>query len=97
MTTAKTQLLRQCKMESPVPKDALQNQATMTYNTAGQVTPIANIAGTSQFGYTNGFRTSVTDPLNRTTASMVDAAGRLVGVADPAGNLTQYAYDRLTN
>ncbi|HYE27783.1 MAG TPA: RHS repeat-associated core domain-containing protein [Allosphingosinicella sp.] len=65
--------------------------ATMTVtNALSQVSTVVS-------DLTKGRPTSVTDPLNRTTAYQYDTSGRLTRVTAPEGNYVQYSYDARGN
>ncbi len=50
---------------------------------------------TTQLTYDSGDLVTITDPLNRTVTSAIDAAGRLVQTRNPLGNVSRYVYDNL--
>src|SRR5206468_8457407 len=62
----------------------------------GQVTSITDaLQHTSQFAYTGGDLTSVTDPLASVQRRFLDGAGRLIAVTDPLGRQTRFVPDKL--
>ena len=52
---------------------------------------------TTQFGYTFGDLSSITDPLGNVTNVFTDTVGRTKKVIDALGNATSYVYDSLDN
>ncbi len=77
--------------------DATGYQVDFGYDQHGQLITISTPAGQTQYQYTNGLVTAVTDPLNHTTQYGYDAAGRLANVTEPGGGVTSYAYDAAGN
>lgn len=75
---------------------------TYTYDSVGRVKswslPKNQNGGTltTNIAY-NGFSTTQTDPLNRTTTRVVDETGALVSVTDPVNGTTTYAHDPIGN
>ena len=56
--------------------DPLTHETTIAANAPGQVTSVTDaLQHTSQFGYTGGDLTSVTDPLNAVQCRFLDARG----------------------
>jgi RHS repeat-associated protein len=77
-------------------KDALDREITYTYNGAGQPTTAKDGQGrTTRLTYELGDLVAVQDPLGRSTRQYLDAAGRVGGVTDAAGNQSRVGYDAL--
>lgn len=77
--------------------DPLGHSTTMTYNSDGQTVTASvypqGTAATTTYGYRQGDLISITDPLGRQTTLSTDEVGRLIGVRDALGNLTETYYD----
>jgi RHS repeat-associated protein len=79
---------------SVVVRDALDHQTKFTFNSKGQLTsrtdPLLHV---TQLLYEGPDLAHFVDPLNRVTSLYTDSAGRLVKIADPAGNRTRFEYN----
>jgi YD repeat-containing protein len=78
-------------------QDLNSNEISLLYNPSNQLATITDASGRSiLISYTNGRATTITDPNTspeRTLHYAYDALGNLIGVTDPLGNITNYAYD----
>jgi YD repeat-containing protein len=77
--------------------DATGYQLDFGYDELDQLVSITTPAGQTQYLYTNGLVTAVTDPSNNTIQYGYDTAGRLTNVTEPGGSVTTYTYDASGN
>ena len=75
-------------------KDPLGMITTYTYDSNSQViSETKGDLGSTQYGYTNGLLTSVTDPLGNVSYIEYDACGNPIKTTDSNGHSTTYTFD----
>lgn len=68
------------------------------FDASGQLTEETNANGrTSQYSYSGGLLTAITDPFGRQLAFTYNASGQLTEMRDPGDQLYQYSYDSNDN